>query len=102
MKVNNLENELIQVIINILNNAKDALEEKEIDKKLIIVKIYQENKLAYISIKDNAGGIKDNIIEKVFDSYFTTKPSKNGTGIGLHMSKEMIEKSYERNYKSTQ
>ena len=80
------ENELVQVIINLLKNAMDAFDENSIDDPKIEVKI--ENN--YISIKDNAGGIPKNIIDKIFDPYFSTK-SKNGTGLGLYMSKIIVE-----------
>jgi len=91
IELNNLENELMQVIMNILNNARDELETKD-QKRIILVDIYEENKNAVIKITDNAGGVPQNIINRIFDSYFTTKENKDGTGIGLHMSKEIIEK----------
>ncbi|SFV75508.1 histidine kinase [hydrothermal vent metagenome] len=81
------ENEVIQVILNILNNAIDALHEKKIKSPMILLKI----KSNLLSIEDNAGGIKENIISKIFDPYFSTK-SKNGTGLGLYMSKTIIQK----------
>ncbi|RXJ97971.1 histidine kinase [Arcobacter sp. CECT 8986] len=88
-----LENELIQVLINILNNARDQLMIKEdIENKLIFIKTYKKEEELIISIKDNAGGIDNEIINKIFDAYFTTKEAENGTGIGLYMSREIIEK----------
>lgn len=86
-----LENELKQVIINILNNAKDVLIKQD-GKRLIFVNIYRKDEKAYLVIKDNAGGVPKPIIDRIFDVYFTTKGEEDGTGIGLHMSKEMIEK----------
>lgn len=86
-----LENELKQVIINILNNSRDALENMP-GEKFIFVHVYRENQKAYLVIKDNGGGIPSAIINRIFDPYFTTKGEQDGTGIGLHMSKEMIEK----------
>ena len=80
------ENELVQVIINLLKNSMDAFDENSIEDPKIEVKI--ENN--YISIKDNAGGIPKDIIDKIFDPYFSTK-SKNGTGLGLYMSKIIVE-----------
>ena len=80
---------MIQVLINILNNAKDELEKKD-GKKLIFLNIYKENNNAIIKIKDNAGGIPQEILPNVFDAYFTTKENNGGTGIGLHMSKKII------------
>ena len=86
-----LENELIQVIMNILNNAKDALHDKKY-KKLIFIKVSNINNHAVLEIKDNAGGIPLDIIDKIFEPYFTTKHQFEGTGIGLFMSEEIISK----------
>ena len=87
-----LQNELMQVFMNILNNAKDALESKNKSRKLIFIDIYKENSNAIILIKDNAGGIKESIKSKIFEPYFTTKHQSIGTGIGLYMSLEMVTK----------
>lgn len=87
-----LENELIQVFINIVSNAMDALETQDIDTKFIVIDIKEENKKAIITIKDNAGGIPESIINRVFEPYFTTKYKAQGTGIGLYMSSEIITK----------
>lgn len=86
-----LENEIRQVVLNILKNAEDAFLENEIRNRVIEVKTFDENLFAYLEISDNAGGIKAHHIDKVFDSYFTTKSSSNGTGLGLCMSKTIIE-----------
>lgn len=87
-----LENELIHVLINILSNAKDALLSNEIENKYIFITIYKKNDTCVIKIKDNANGIKDNILEKLFEPYFTTKHKSQGTGIGLYMAQEIISK----------
>ncbi len=84
--------ELQQVILNILKNAEDALNENNnIKDKLIVVKTYiKDNSKAIIEIIDNAGGINKPVIEKIFDPYFSTKTKKDGTGLGLYMSKIII------------
>ncbi len=88
--IKNYENEFIQAILNIFYNAKDALENKN-HNKYIFMNIYQENQHAVISIKDNGGGIKEEVIGKIFEPYFTTKYKSNGTGIGLYMTHQIIQ-----------
>ena len=93
-KIQNFENELIQVILNILNNSKDELIKKDkSSKRIVFIDLIQKNKTIEICIKDNAGGIKKEIINKIFEPYFTTKKESHGTGIGLYMSKIIIEKN---------
>lgn len=89
----NVKNELQQVMLIILNNAKDALISNNIDKKNIEIKAYRDAKDAYILVSDNAGGVPKEIKNKIFDPYFTTKHKNQGTGIGLYMSKMIIEKN---------
>jgi len=93
IKVHNIKNELFQVFINILNNAKDVLISNDIKDKKIFITLYEKDGFAFVDIEDNAGGISEDIIDKIFDSYFTTKEEDKGTGIGLYMSKEILEKS---------
>jgi len=93
ISINGYENELIQVFINILNNARDELEKVNY-KRYIFINIYQEDNMITIKFKDNAGGIPDDIIDKIFDSHFTTKEDSDGTGIGLFMSNKIIDNSY--------
>jgi signal transduction histidine kinase/ABC-type nitrate/sulfonate/bicarbonate transport system substrate-binding protein len=92
IKILGYETELIQVLINILNNSKDALTSIENENKLIFIDVFKENDKAIIEIKDNAGGIDENIINKIFEPYFTTKHQSQGTGIGLFMCQEIIYK----------
>lgn len=84
-------NEFAQVIINIINNAIDALLERAIEQPIISVSIIHNNHTIEISISDNAGGIAPEIINNIFEPYFSTK-GKNGTGLGLYMSKMIVEK----------
>ena len=88
------ENEFKQVLFVLINNAKDAILSKIEDKKItsgnIHVCIYQDNKYSFIDIKDNGVGIKDEIIESIFEPYFTTKFAAQGTGIGLYIAKNII------------
>jgi len=85
------ENELLQSLLNILNNAKDALKEKE-DNKVIIISTDIINDILRINIQDSAGGVPQDIINKIYEPYFTTKHQSQGTGIGLYMTKEIIVK----------
>ena len=86
-------NELIQVLLNILNNAVDAYEGKDIEDKIIKITCKQIDENVHISITDRAGGISDKNLPKLFEPYFSTK-GKNGTGLGLYMSKMIIEKQF--------
>ena len=85
--------ELAQVFLNILNNAKDALIEHKKTDRRVYVDIIDEPLYNTIKIIDNAGGIPETIIGKIFDPYFTTKHQSQGTGIGLYMSKDIVEKN---------
>jgi C4-dicarboxylate-specific signal transduction histidine kinase len=86
-------NELSQVILNILINAKDAFLERSTENAQILVSTFRENGKPVITISDNAGGIPEEIMGKIFEPYFTTKGPNKGTGIGLFMSKTIVEKS---------
>ncbi|OHB30815.1 MAG: hypothetical protein A2X79_03800 [Desulfuromonadaceae bacterium GWB2_53_15] len=86
-------NEYLQALLNILNNAKDVLIECKTDDPLISIRIFRDNDRSIVTIRDNGGGIKEDILPKIFDPYFTTKGLGNGTGIGLYMSKAIIEKN---------
>ena len=87
-----LINEFIQVLLNIINNSLDAFEENNYENKFIFIDIYKEKENLVLKIKDNAGGIKEEIINRIFEPYFTTKHKSQGTGIGLYMSTEIIKK----------
>ena len=91
IEIEGYENELIQSFINIINNAKDAIKENvKNDEKLIFIDTKKEDSSLIITIKDNGGGISDNIIHRIFEPYFTTKNKTVGTGIGLSMTYKMI------------
>ena len=85
-------NELNQVIINIFNNARDIILEKDPEVKTIFIKTYNDNNETVLTITDCAGGVPNDIIDRIFDPYVTTKSDDKGTGIGLDMSKSIIEK----------
>ncbi len=83
------ENEFLQVILNLIVNSKDELIKKDY-KKCILIETFVEDENVIIFVKDNAGGIPINIIDKIFEPYFTTKHNYQGTGIGLYMSQNII------------
>jgi signal transduction histidine kinase len=87
------KNELSQAILNIINNAKDALSDKPLEGRALKISTKQENEFIYISVADNAGGIDTEIIDKIFEPYFTTKHASSGTGLGLYIVKMIIENS---------
>jgi signal transduction histidine kinase len=89
--INSYPNEILHVLLNLLSNARDVLVEKGISSKYIEIRMAHDEKFAYLEIEDNGGGIEDEIIEKIFDPYFTTK-GEGGTGLGLYMSKLIIER----------
>jgi PAS domain S-box-containing protein len=86
-------NEYAQVILNILMNAKDALLESKTENHLVVLRLFKEHGKTVLTVTDNAGGIPDAIISRLFDPYFTTKGPDRGTGIGLFMSKNIIERN---------
>ena len=85
--------EYAQVLLNILANARDAFKARETEKPRVIIRAFAEDTKTVVTIADNAGGIPEAIIGKIFDFYFTTNESSGGTGIGLYMSKNIIEKN---------
>lgn len=86
-------NEFGQVLLNLLMNAKDVLVERGTPNGRVTVRAWTEGGKAVVTVTDNAGGIDEEIMGKIFDAYFTTKPLGKGTGVGLFMSKSIIEKS---------
>ncbi len=95
IKLNGIQNDLVQVLLNIINNASDILKTKDIndDKKYIIIDLDKtENNNIIITIQDSAGGVPNDIIDKIFEPYFTTKHQSSGTGLGLYMTHQIITK----------
>jgi two-component system, NtrC family, C4-dicarboxylate transport sensor histidine kinase DctB len=93
IQIEGYRNEYGQVIMNILSNARDVFKEREVAKPVIRITIFKEDGKSVVTIADNAGGIPAEIMERIFDPYFTTKPTDIGTGIGLFMSRTIIEKN---------
>ncbi|KLD99768.1 ABC transporter substrate-binding protein [Aliarcobacter butzleri] len=95
------KSELYQVILTIFNNSVDAFKENDFSNKTVDV-ILEENKdNLIIKIKDNAGGVKEEILGKIFDLYFSTKTKKNGTGLGLYISKTIINRHFKGEIKAS-
>jgi two-component system, NtrC family, C4-dicarboxylate transport sensor histidine kinase DctB len=92
--INGHPNEFSQVILNILLNARDAFLARRLDRaRSIVIEIFSQGEKSVVTIADNAGGIPEEILGKIFDPYFTTRGPEQGTGIGLYMSKIIIEKN---------
>ncbi|MDC0933772.1 HAMP domain-containing sensor histidine kinase, partial [Arcobacteraceae bacterium] len=90
IEINNYSNEFMQSLLNIFNNAKDAFFHNQIQNKYIFITAEQKNDIIILSIKDNAGGINIDILDKIFEPYSTTKHKSQGTGLGLHMTYKLI------------
>lgn len=90
--INSLRGEFSQVLVNLLSNAKDILVERQPAQPIITIKAKKTPQgLITITVKDNGGGVESGIMDKIYDPYFTTKEEGKGTGIGLYMSKMIIE-----------
>lgn len=92
IKVSTYHNEVVQVLLAFFKNSLDAFEENSILKRVITVTIDSDEEYGIISVLDNAGGISKELINRLFTPYFTTKNKSHGTGLGLYMSKMIIEK----------
>lgn len=93
LAIKGYKNEYSQVILNLLNNAKNILLERDIKNPFINIEIKSGENFAIVKIEDNGGGIEKSIMDKIFEPYFTTRHKTQGTGIGLYMSKNIIEKN---------
>jgi signal transduction histidine kinase len=87
------KNEYSQVILNVLSNAKDILLERVVENPSITIEIKEGESFSIVKIADNAGGVNKEILDKIFEPYFTTRHKTQGTGIGLYMSKNIIERN---------
>ncbi len=97
LRLKGLPNELIQCFINIFNNSKDAMKETNTQNRHIFIKGYKKDACVCIEFKDNAGGINEEIIKKIFEPYFTTKHKSQGTGLGMHMTYTLITQGMQGN-----
>jgi PAS domain S-box-containing protein len=86
-------NELCQVFLNIMINARDALVSRRVPDPAIVIEVRSEGGRTLVTITDNAGGIPEEILDRIFEPYFSTKPPDQGTGVGLFMSRTIIEKN---------
>ncbi len=89
--IRGFRNEYTQVVVNILNNARDVFVERGVASPRIVLTGFREKGASVLTIADNGGGIPDHAIDKIFKPYFTTKEKSRGTGIGLYMAKTIIE-----------
>ena len=91
VKVSIYKSEFTQVVLNLLKNAQDTLLEREIKNPSITIRTYETQSGVVLKVIDNGGGISPSIAKKIFEPYFTTKKEQNGTGLGLYMSKMIVE-----------
>ena len=84
-------NEIKQVVLNLLKNSQDALLETKVENPYIKIRTYREDNVRILEVCDNAGGVPEDLMSKIFEPYFSTKKKKDGTGLGLYMSKTIIE-----------
>jgi PAS domain S-box-containing protein len=94
LHVHGLANELQQVILNLLNNAKDAFIDKSIEPKQICLVAWKSEESVYLCVEDNAGGIEEGVLERIFEPYFTTKGKMQGSGIGLYICSMIMRESF--------
>lgn len=92
--INGIKNEFIHIFLNLLSNSIDAFNERDIQNREVAIRCYEENSKTYIEFEDNAGGIPQNVIKDIFKPNVTTKADGKGTGIGLYMSSQIIQKNH--------
>jgi len=91
--INGYEREFAQVLLNLISNAKDILNQRKIENPRIYIELDVVDKNVVIKVQDNAGGVTDDHLDLIFEPYFTTKSGSKGTGLGLYMSKMIIEQN---------
>jgi len=90
LQLQSIENKLVHVILNLMNNARDAINANKSEVKIIEVEVTSSENSVHITISDSGGGIPQDLEKKIFDAYFTTKEKETGTGLGLYMVREFI------------
>ena len=91
LKIKSFKKDLMHVLLNLVSNARDVLDERKKEDKEIKIYATKEGKIVKIIVEDNAGGVDEKIKDRIFEPYFTTKAPNKGTGIGLYMSKKIVE-----------
>ncbi len=91
------ESEMFQVLLNILDNAKDSVLKNEDDERLIFIKLYKKDEQIYLNIYDNGGGISENAIERIFEPYFTTKHQSQDRGVSMYVTREIVTNNFKGN-----
>ena len=86
-------NELKHLLINLINNAKDAFNDRDIKQRKLIFRVSKDDKL-HFELEDNAGGIPNEILDTIFNPRITTKSEDQGSGVGLYISKQIVEKHH--------
>ncbi len=92
LEITTIQNDLVQILLNLINNAIDAFRDNKTKERLIFIEVYKEKDFASIRLLDSAGGIDEKIIDKIFEPYFTTKHQSQGTGLGLYMTQQILSK----------
>ena len=95
LAVSGIHNELTQVLLNLFQNAKEAFEKSDETRRWLRIHLSRDERFAVITVEDNAGGIPPDSIERIFEPYFSTKHSSQGTGLGLFMSRMIVQKSFQ-------
>ncbi len=96
-----LKKELSHVFLVLINNAKDAIVERKIDQGIVFIKAYEQEHYVIIEVCDNAGGVEEGMLPRLFDPFFTTKAEKQGSGVGLYISKQIIEQGMQGSMNAT-